>query len=136
MPSTTVASIIIKNINNELNILLTKRNVPPFKGLWCLPGGHIDKYESAKGAVVREVKEEVGIDFDCEFFSYFDEILPKESIHSVVLVFVGYATGEINKNDAEVLETRWFSKEELKKINLAFKHNEILNHYFLYWNQR
>jgi len=36
---------------------VVKRNVNPFKDHWCLPGGHIDDYESVENAVVREVKE-------------------------------------------------------------------------------
>ena len=44
MPITTVAAIIK---NDEDKILLTRRNVAPFKGQWCLPGGHIDENEKA-----------------------------------------------------------------------------------------
>ena len=40
------------------NILLVKRAFNPGKGLWCLPGGFIEKGESLKEAAVRELKEE------------------------------------------------------------------------------
>ena len=50
MPITTVAAII-KNDKDE--ILLTRRNVEPFKEQWCLPGGHIDENEKALDAVNR-----------------------------------------------------------------------------------
>jgi 8-oxo-dGTP diphosphatase len=60
MPIATVAAIIK---NEAGKILLTRRNVDPFKGQWCLPGGHIDDNEKAFDAVIREAKEETGLEF-------------------------------------------------------------------------
>lgn len=130
MPKATVAALIFKIINNELNILLTKRNIEPFKNCWCLPGGHIDKYESAKDAIIREVKEETGIDFDGNFYKYFDEIIPQENIHAVVLVYLGTSQSKAIIDNKEVSEVDWFSETKLKDLKLAFKHNEILFDYF------
>jgi len=42
MPKATVGAIIHPSENERSTILLTKRNVNPFKDHWCLPGGHID----------------------------------------------------------------------------------------------
>lgn len=50
----TVGAIIEKN----RRILLTKRNVEPFKGLWCLPGGHIEPGENAEDAFTGNVKKD------------------------------------------------------------------------------
>ena len=61
MPKTTVAAIVKSQDKGELKILLTLRKTDPLKGYWCLPGGHIDPYESALTAIRREVKEEVGL---------------------------------------------------------------------------
>ena len=46
---TTVGAII----EGDGKILLTKRNIEPFKGYWCLPGGHIEYFEPAKDAIIR-----------------------------------------------------------------------------------
>ena len=70
MPQATVAAMVVRTINGKESVLLTKRNVAPFKGLWCLPGGHIDLYETADIAVFREVKEETGIDYQGSFFGF------------------------------------------------------------------
>jgi 8-oxo-dGTP diphosphatase len=127
---TTVAAIIIRTRNAQLEVLLTRRGYPPYKGKWCLPGGHIDEYETAQHAIIREVREEVGLDFDPHFFTYFDEIIPEKDIHAVVLTFDGSATGDLQAQQGEVLEIAWFTHSECGNESLAFHHNQILDLYF------
>ena len=43
-------------------ILLVLRDTEPQKGSWCLPGGYLQWDETAEEAVVRELKEETGLD--------------------------------------------------------------------------
>jgi 8-oxo-dGTP diphosphatase len=43
-------------------VLLVKRGRPPGAGRWSLPGGRIERGEAPADAVVREVREETGID--------------------------------------------------------------------------
>lgn len=126
MPIATVAAIIR---NKEGKILLTRRNVEPFKGQWCLPGGHIDEFENTKEAAIREAKEETGLDFDAEFFGYTDEIIPEFKWHAVVMVFTGKGTGELSAQVREVTDIAWFSLGEAKAMSLAFVHNKIMDEY-------
>ncbi|MCR4736164.1 MAG: NUDIX domain-containing protein [Treponema sp.] len=44
------------------NILLEVRAKNPRKGFLALPGGFVDADESAENAIVRECKEEIGVD--------------------------------------------------------------------------
>jgi 8-oxo-dGTP diphosphatase len=128
MPETTVAAIITRS-DDKFRILLTRRGVPPFRGQWCLPGGHIDRFERARVAVIREVKEETGLDYEARFLRYFDEIIPEREIHAVVLAFEGIGTGDLVPSEGEVSETGWFTLEEARGLPLAFAHNEILDAY-------
>ncbi len=131
MPITTVAALI-QNEENLNEILLTRRDIPPFKDRWCLPGGHIDKYESVLKAVIREVKEEVGLDFKPRFFGYFDEIIPDLKIHAVVIAFWSVGKGTPEASKSEVREMDWFSCSEALSFDLAFQHKEIISEFVRY----
>ncbi|GMQ79703.1 MAG: hypothetical protein BMS9Abin03_133 [Thermodesulfobacteriota bacterium] len=56
-PTVGVAVIILKD--NEL--LLVKRN-NSYKGMWCIPCGHVEYDEDVRVAATREFKEETGLD--------------------------------------------------------------------------
>jgi 8-oxo-dGTP diphosphatase len=127
MPEATVAAIVIAVDANGIKVLLTRRSIEPFKGRWCLPGGHIDRYEPARESIVREVREETGLGFDAQFFGYFDEIIPGHNIHAVVIAFEGRASGRLNASAYEVSDAGWFSLDEARSMPLAFTHNEILD---------
>jgi 8-oxo-dGTP diphosphatase len=129
MPEATAAAIVSSWQSGSQRLLLTRRNVEPFKGCWCLPGGHIDRFEPARTAVIREVKEETGLDFDAVFFGYFDEIIPGLDIHAVVMAFYGVGAGSLSASPYEVTEAEWFSLDDARALPLAFTHNDILDAY-------
>ena len=127
MPETTVAAIVTSVENGKTQVVLIRRGSEPYKGRWWLPGGHIDLYEPAMDAIVREVKEETGLDLNARFVRYFDEVIPAHDIHAVVLVFEGPGTGTLQAQPGEVTEIGWFSLDEARALPLAFRHNQILD---------
>ncbi|MFH1840839.1 MAG: NUDIX domain-containing protein [Candidatus Shapirobacteria bacterium] len=48
-------------INSKDGILLTKRAIPPFKGMWHIPGGTILFKEPILYAIDRIARDELGI---------------------------------------------------------------------------
>ncbi len=132
MTKATVAAIITPDDDKPDIILLTKRSVPPFLGQWCLPGGHIDDYETAEEAVVREVREETGLIFASPvFLHYFDEVFPEHHFHAVALAFTGKGVGQIKLMPDEVEEIAWFPLDEALTLPLAFNHLQIIRTYYL-----
>ena len=55
-----VAAIIIKNGK----VFATQRGYGEFKGWWEFPGGKIEKRESPKEALVREIREELDAEIE------------------------------------------------------------------------
>lgn len=45
-------------------VLLVERGKPPTRGIWSLPGGHIEAGETAREAALRELGEETGTTAD------------------------------------------------------------------------
>lgn len=69
MEERNVSTCIIFDKNKR--ILLQKKTLDyPYwpDGPWLLPGGEIEKGETAEQAIIRELKEELCNDFDVKFF--------------------------------------------------------------------
>lgn len=56
-PVVGVGAVIVK----ESKIVLIKRGNEPSKGKWTIPGGLVELAESPEQAVIRETKEETGV---------------------------------------------------------------------------
>lgn len=63
-PKIEVVALFIEHKNKIL--LLHRQENKPQGNLWGIPGGKIDKGETPHQAVVREIKEETGLDFSDE----------------------------------------------------------------------
>ena len=81
-------------------VLLVKRGREPLKGMWALPGGHIEGGERATEAALRELREETGVVVDNLRQIALREIINRDvggglASHFVLLVFRGdYRSGE------------------------------------------
>ncbi|SHJ01693.1 NUDIX domain-containing protein [Lutispora thermophila] len=82
------AAAIILNKNNEILLVLHK---DPYTGeeWWTLPGGGLEGKESAIEAVIREVKEECGINCKPGKLAYVREFIMNSdtNVHHVELYF-------------------------------------------------
>lgn len=70
-------------------ILLIQRLREPEAGYWGLPGGKVDWLEPIENAVVREVREELGISLhETELLCVADQIDSVRETHWVALVYL------------------------------------------------
>jgi ADP-ribose pyrophosphatase YjhB (NUDIX family) len=114
-------------------ILLVKRATVPFKGYWALPGGRCEPGESPEEAVVREVKEETGLDIVVtgKIGEYIERGVKDgvEYEYSPTCFSAKPIGGNLKKQDSEIVELKLFSREDLPET-LAFEHARMLKDYF------
>lgn len=121
--------------NEELGVLLIKRQNHPFKDYWALPGGFIDKNDyNALEAAKRELKEETNLDniYIESLNQYSDlyrdprELIATEPIRIFSLAFFALIdhTKVTAIGGSDATEAKWFKISELPK--LAFDHETII----------
>jgi len=70
------------------NLLLIRRGHGPAAGEWSLPGGRLESGELVAEAVVRELREETGLEGVCgELVGWVERIDPAGAHHFVILDF-------------------------------------------------
>jgi len=116
----------------ENKIVLIKRNTIPFKGYWALPGGRMDPGETIEQTIVREVKEETGL--DVVIVNKVGEYLEKgikddvEYEYYPTCFVVKPVGGETKKQDSEIQEIKQFNLTDLPSP-LAFEHDLMIKDY-------
>ena len=120
----------IKDISNieDIEFILIKRKNNPYKDHWALPGGFVDYGETTESAAIRESKEETSIDIDLiKLFNVYSAPDRDPRGHTVTVAYL--AIGDFNqmKADDDAKEINVFSFKDLKSIDLAFDHEDILN---------
>jgi len=108
-----VTSVVAVILDDEGQVLLTRRNVAPFKGEWVMPGGKIDLGEPIVKALRREVMEEVGLEVEVEdIIDVFEHVTPgDDNYHFIILYYLCRPLScDISRNHDEVAEARWVSQ--------------------------
>ena len=118
--------VIIRSQDDPEWIVLVRRRYPP-PG-WALPGGFVERGESAETAAVREAREETGLEVKGlrQFHTYSEPDRDPRG-HAVSVVFTGHAQGKPVGGD-DAAEARLFHLQQLPG-EMAFDHRAILDDY-------
>lgn len=125
-PFTTVDVII------EINegVVVIERSNPPFG--YALPGGFVDYGESLEEAVIREAKEETGLELeDLRQFHTYSQVQRDPRFHTISTVYTAKAKGR-PKSGSDAASLKILKLSEIKNLDFAFDHKKILEDYIKY----
>jgi len=114
--------------NNKTKILLIKRGSKAYHGMWGFVSGTVEWGEEVGEAVVREVKEEVGLNI--KIIKFIGRYYDKKGRHPfktmICLPHICKVISGKVRAGSDALGARWFSLEEVTSMDLAFDHKQIL----------
>lgn len=105
-------------------ILLVKRDHEPARGQWSLPGGRVRTGESLDEAVIREVREETGIDVSIDGLCGVAERIVRDDegdieFHYVILDYYATALATDVKPGDDAADVRWVPVDHLADLHLT-----------------
>lgn len=121
-------------LNNKGQLFLMKRGLKSKNeiGKWTIPGGALEFGETFKNALIREIKEELGIDIEVlDLLSLTDHIIQDAKQHWVTPQYLC----KIMSGEPKILEPEkceaigWFDIKELKFENLTLPTQNAIQAY-------
>ena len=127
-PALTVDCVVFGLDDEDLKVLLVRRDLPPFEGRWALPGGFVRMEESVDEAARRELREETGIgDVYLEQLYTFGDVNrdPRGRVVSVAYYALVNLADHRVQAATDARDAAWFGVSDVP--SLSFDHDEILS---------
>lgn len=126
-PALTVDCVVFGwDAQRSLQVLLIRRNLPPFQKEWALPGGFVQMAETLEDAARRELREETGIDriFLEQLYTFGAvERDPRDRVITVAYYALINLSDHALAAQTDAEEAKWYAIDDLP--NLAFDHGEV-----------
>ena len=118
---------VIALVNDENEILIGKRpSKNPFPGLWEFPGGKIKENENPEQAIIREAKEELGINLTKSCIAPLSFATYKYKNDNIILLLYiarKWENHPINKIHSKLL---WVKPNQLRKFKMPPANNFLI----------
>ena len=130
-PLLTIDNVLFTVHDGTLKVLMVKRSIEPYSGLWALPGGIVDPAtdSSTEDTALRKLREKAGVRPNyleqLEVFSGHDRDPRGFTVTIVYYALIGYQQAEVHINTVD--DAEWISLPQIDQLNLAFDHHKIIN---------
>jgi mutator protein MutT len=141
-PVVGVGGVVIR----DGRALLIRRGTPPLEGRWSIPGGRVEWGESLEQAVVRELREETGLDVRViELIEIVERILDEPpshdasavpQFHFVILDYFCEAPAGQARAGGDALEVAWAGEDELARYQLTEAATRVIRRAFALARER
>jgi len=116
-------------IEKDEKILLIQETLEMVKGKWNLPAGKLEEHENIIACAAREGEEETGFKLQPEYLVGVYQ--HHKILRNNVILFVFKSkilSGELIQPNQEIMDIKWFSFEEIEKMN---EEGKLRNPYIL-----
>ena len=104
----------------DRKVLLVRRKRPPFAGLWSLPGGKAEGQETPRDAVIRELKEETGLEADIQGIVNTVKMAAEGDVGGYRLtVFYGLPTAGGLEAGADAEAAEWVHLDDIEALAMT-----------------
>ncbi|MEM6406204.1 MAG: NUDIX domain-containing protein [Pseudomonadota bacterium] len=127
-PLTTVGALVT---GPDDKILITQTT--KWRGTWGVPGGKVDWGETLEQALLREFREEVGLDLHQVRFALLQEAVnDPQFIHTSHFILVNYYAHSQNETiipNEEIVRWAWVTPDEALSYPLNTYTDTLVKHY-------
>jgi ADP-ribose pyrophosphatase YjhB (NUDIX family) len=117
--------------DGEKYLLIKERIASMDNGLfWLSPGGGVEYMETLEKAVIREAKEETGLNVAIiKFLTFIERIVPEKKFHIINFIYLVNLTGGELKKEKNAVDIGWFTKQEALKLDLTPSTRDVFMNY-------
>jgi ADP-ribose pyrophosphatase YjhB (NUDIX family) len=130
-PLATVGALVT---NPEGKVLIVRTG--KWRGTWGVPGGKVEWGETLEAALLREFREEVGLDLERVRFALLQEAVDDpqfhQSAHFVLINYFAHSRGSAITPNHEIAEWAWFDCAEVDR-RVADAPGEFTPWFLLEW---
>lgn len=122
-------SVSVWIINSENKMLIQKRasNKKRYPNMWAMTTGAMTADEDKEIAIIREIKEELGIDIKQEELVFTERVKGNTAFINNFIIKKDIDLKEIKLQKEEVADVEWDSYEEIEE---KYKNGEFVPHWW------